>query len=196
MCPAPNSNQKQSSNSTVPQTTNPKRNKHSHGGKNAYMSKQQGNSTHTPKPNDQSRNAKRARWAKKSKPAPKSLAKRGPIYEYISKCCSLPASKPRCGLKEAVKDPESGKMKDKTKGLGHWRCSGCRKVCKVIPRKPQPKELITAASPVGATIIVGDMGAIEERVLGNIGANSCPDAVYPGPLTTPVLEVPIETPKA
>jgi hypothetical protein len=89
-------------------------------------------------------------------------------------------------LKEAVKDPESGKMKDKVKGLGHWRCSGCRKVCKVTPRKPV---VVTAASPVGAKIVVVDMGAVEQRVLANtveggdmgtgtgfIGG-SCPDVI-------------------
>ena len=88
------------------------------------------------KPNEPSRNQKRARWAKQSKPVAKPAVKRGPEKEYISACCSAPATKPPCGQKESVKDPDSGKMKDKPKGLGHFRCSQCRKVAKVTPRKP------------------------------------------------------------
>ena len=58
----------------------------------------------------ESRQDKRARWAKKSKPTVKPSVKRGPVKSYTSICCSLPASKPNCGLKEAVKDAESGKI--------------------------------------------------------------------------------------
>ena len=86
------------------------------------------------RPNGQSRNEKRARWAKRSRPVARPVAvKRGPVKSYTSVCCSLPASKPTAGQKETAKDAETGKMKDKTKGLGHWRCSGCRKVCRVSP---------------------------------------------------------------
>ena len=92
------------------------------------------------KPSEGTRNEKRARWAKKAVPKQKPVApRRENAFEYISACCSLPARKPKAGQKEAVKDPESGKVKDKPKGLGKWRCSGCGKVSKVTPRKPQPK---------------------------------------------------------
>jgi hypothetical protein len=137
---------------------NQNRNKHSHGGKRSFTPKQSGSAQ---RPNDQSRSAKRARWAKRSKPVAKPVVRTGPVFEYISACCSLPASKPRCGAKTPTKDPETGRMKDQTKGLGHFRCSGCRKVCKVTPQKAAPK--------------------------GSI-AISVPDAVFPGPLTTPVLK--------
>jgi len=149
---------------TTPQVRNPKRNKHSHGGKQSNTPKQ---SNSAQKPSGESRNAKRTRWAKKSRPVAKSITKKI-VYEYISKCCGMPASKPRCGTKEVVKDPDSGKMKDKAKGLGHWRCSGCKKVCSVIPRKPVVKEVVSPASPVGATIVVVDMGAVEQRVLTSL----------------------------
>jgi hypothetical protein len=76
-------------------------------------------------------------------------------------CCSLLASKPTAGQKEMAKDAETGKMKDQVKGLGHWRCSGCRKACKVTPQKPAPR--------------------------GSI-AITVPDVVYPGPLTTSILK--------
>lgn len=88
------------------------------------------------KPHQETRNEKRARWAKKAKPVAKApVVKRGPVKSYASVCCSLPASKPNCGTKVASVDPETGKpaKKDKHTGLGHWRCSGCRKVCKVTP---------------------------------------------------------------
>lgn len=90
---------------------------------------------------------------------------KGPVKEYISGCCSISASKPRTGRKEAVSDPESKKMKEASKGLGHWRCSGCGKSCKVTPRMPVPKEIITAATPLDLNVVVVDMQALEERIL-------------------------------
>jgi hypothetical protein len=97
------------------------------------------NSSAQQRPNGQSRNEKRARWAKRSKPVARPVAvKRGPVKSYTSVCCSLPASKPTAGQKEMAKDAETGKMKGQVKGLGHWRCSGCRKACKVTPQKPAP----------------------------------------------------------
>ena len=93
--------------------------------------------------NGQSRNAKRARWAKKSKPVAKPVVRRENTYEYISACCTLPARKPRAGEKEMQKNAETGKFKEQPKGLGHWRCSGCGKAAKVSPRKPQPVQKFT-----------------------------------------------------
>lgn len=66
---------------------------------------------------------------------------RTPQLEYVSACCSLPARKPACGRKEFQADPESKKPKEVTKGLGHWRCSGCGKSCKVTPRKTKMPDL-------------------------------------------------------
>ena len=99
------------------------------------------------------------------RPQQKSVVHKGPVFEYISECCGVPARKPRAGAKEAEKDSESGRMKDKVKGLGHWRCGQCGKVCKVTPRKPEPK------------------------VMGSIGG-SCPDIIYPAKLHTPTIFIP------
>lgn len=141
------------------QNRNQRPNRNSQGGRGKFTN----NNTAAQKPSDSSRNAKRARWAKKSRPVAKPRVEVGPVFEYISGCCSALARKPRAGQKEVVKDPDSGKMKDKPKGLGKWRCTACGKVAKVTPRKPEPKALPT-----------GNMG----------GLHLDP---YPGKLTTPVL---------
>lgn len=75
--------------------------------------------------------------------------RRGPTYEYISACCSVKALKPRAAQKVSVVDPETRKPKAETKGLGHWRCTGCHKTCKVTPRKPRTSspEVTNAEQP-------------------------------------------------
>ena len=175
MCAQPTS---VSQTATKPSLTNTsqtqQRNKHSHGEKRNFTPKQ---SNSAQRPNGQSRNEKRARWAKRSKPVAKPVIRTGPTFEYISACCSLPASKPRCGAKTPTKDPETGKMKDQVKGLGHFRCSGCRKVCKVTPQKPQGKTIVTAVPPPAK---------MEVDVTGNFGGLHMDP--YPGPLTTPMLK--------
>ena len=176
MCAQPTS---VSQTATKPSLTNTsqtqQRNKHSHGEKRNFTPKQSNSAQQ--RPNGQSRNEKRARWAKRSKPVAKPVIRTGPTFEYISACCSLPASKPRCGAKTPTKDPETGKMKDQVKGLGHFRCSGCRKVCKVTPQKPQGKTIVTAVPPPAK---------MEVDVTGNFGGLHMDP--YPGPLTTPVLK--------
>ena len=137
------------------QTSNPNRSKPSHGGKNAYMSRQQGNSAQKPQ---QNREQKRKNWAKRSKPVAKPVALALPAREYISACCNAPAHKPKAGQKEVAKDAETGKMKSGSKGLGHWRCGACGKACKVTVGKPEAKEtfgakLIAAADSVIAEVI-------------------------------------------
>lgn len=148
MCAAPNSTTTPSVHTSSTQASKPvpkwmkmKQQNISSAGKTAKPTVQKSSSS-APKPHE-TRNAKRARWAKKSKPVAKPVVVRGPVLEYISTCCSLPAIKPRAGAKEVAKDPESGKMKDKSKGLGHWRCSGCRKTAKVRPQAPTPKVVST-----------------------------------------------------
>ena len=107
------------------------------------------------KPNEGTRNEKRARWAKKSTPVARPVAvKRGPVREYVSVCCSAPATKPPCGTKTPTKDPDSGKMKDKASGLGHFRCSQCKKACKVRSQAPAPKEIVDAVRSVMAASVV------------------------------------------
>ena len=96
------------------------------------------------KPNEGTREEKRARWAKKAVPKQKPSVRKEPLHEYITACCSVPARKPVAGQKEMTKDAETGKMKDKPKGLGKWRCTACGKVAKVTPRKPEPKGEVRA----------------------------------------------------
>lgn len=78
-------------------------------------------------------------------------------------CHGEVARKPKAGQKEVAKDPESGKMKDTTKGLGHWRCSVTNKGAKVTPRTP------------------------ELKTKGNTVNLSCPDIIYPAKLQTPTV---------
>lgn len=111
-----------------------------------------------------SRNSKygKKRNQKNNKPL---VALRGPVKEYVSSCCSALASKPRAGRKELAQDPESKKMKDVTKGLGHWRCTTCGKPTKVTPRVPLPKEVITVATPL--TLAVDVTGAVNDPTAGD-----------------------------
>ena len=86
--------------------------------------------------NASSRNEKRARWAKQNKPKAKPVVQNIPTREYISVCCKVQARKPAAGQKEMTRDPDSGKSKSVPKGLGHWRCGGCGKSCKVTVQAP------------------------------------------------------------
>ena len=132
------------SKATNSQESQPSKNSHKSSQKpKQYSQGKSGSNTRPISGNGQSRNAKRARWAKKSKPVAKPIARRENTYEYISACCSLPARKPRAGEKEMQKNAETGKFKEQPKGLGHWRCTGCGKVAKVSPRKPQPVQKFT-----------------------------------------------------
>ena len=110
----------------------------------------------SPKP-QQSREQKRKNWAKRSKPVAKPSVRVGPVKAYTSVCCSLPAQKPRAGAVDAVKDPETGKTKDKPKGLGHWHCSGCHKACKVTVGKPEAKETFGAKLIAAADSVIAEV---------------------------------------
>jgi hypothetical protein len=176
MCAAPTTTTTTSSvtKSTTPgfksRTTNPnqKRNKHFRGGKpNATA----GKSGSAQKPNQQSRNEKRARWAKKNRPVAKPIVKRGPVKEYLCDCHGELARKPKAGTKVTVQDPESKKMKDKFLGLGKWRCATTGKRCKATPQAPKAKETPQTTGTFGGLKI----------------------DPFPGKLQTPVLIVPPPT---
>ena len=96
-----------------------------------------GTSTSRDQKPQQSREQKRKNWAKRSKPVAKPVALALPAREYVSVCCNAPAHKPKAGQKEVAKDPESGKMKSGSKGLGHWRCGQCGKTCIVSCKKKE-----------------------------------------------------------
>ena len=109
-----------------------------------------GNSRPSQQGSSGSRQGKGSKYAGKKSgrgPAKPFRKPAGPVKEYISACCSLPAIKPICGKLEAVVNPETKKTKQAPKGLGHWRCTGCRKGCKVIPRKPAVVEATPAPVP-------------------------------------------------
>jgi hypothetical protein len=160
------------SNKPVPKWMKMKLQNKSSAGKTVKPTVQKSSSS-AQKPQQETRNAKRARWAKKSKPAVRPVAvKRGPVHEYISVCCSAPAQKPPCGTKVASVDPETGRpaKKEKSTGLGHFRCSQCRKVCKVKPQAPASK-----------------IAAITVEALGNMGGTHIDP--YPAKLQTPEVSV-------
>src|SRR5271157_1298150 len=84
--------------------------------------------------NSTSRSKGKSRFAQKSRGNPKKpvVAKRGPVKEYQSVCCSLPAIKPACVRVDKKKALEQG--------LGSWRCSGCHKAAKVTVSKARAPE--------------------------------------------------------
>jgi hypothetical protein len=60
---------------------------------------------------------------------------KGPVNTYTSVCCSVPATKTPCvavSKKDAL-----------VQGLGKFRCSACKKRCKVTVSKFKPAETLT-----------------------------------------------------
>lgn len=101
--------------------------------------------THQSRNNRNPKNKSRYSNKRKNRGAVKPVRRSsGPVFEYVSQCCGTIARKPRCGQLEAVVNPETKKIKDVPRGLGHFRCNGCGKGCKVNRRKPQPVEVVVA----------------------------------------------------
>jgi hypothetical protein len=79
----------------------------------------------------------------KSKSAPVVVRdERAPAFLYTSECCGELAKKDACVIDRGVK------FEDRKASLGHWRCTQCRKSCKVtrklnkegiIPFRSAPK---------------------------------------------------------
>lgn len=102
-----------------------------------------------------SRYAKKKQGKRSVKPA---VAPHGPVLEYISSCCSLPARKPRTGSdkvqqgRQQVFGEQKEKKQSEKNGLGGWRCSGCGKPTTVRSQKPAlktPPEVLTFAESDG-----------------------------------------------
>ena len=89
------------------------------------------------------------RTQKQSQKRTTSVPRRGPVFLYVSSCCSLPARKPIAAVKVFTLNPDSGKSKETPKGLGHWKCSGCGKSCKVTRTRPT---LETVTPTEGVTV--------------------------------------------
>lgn len=90
---------------------------------------------------------KRNRGKKNQSPAQQAPKKYlAPVKEYTSKCCNAPAKKPRTGTSTGVRSEGSGKKvttdPTQVRGLGGWRCEGCKKTCKVTARKPSQEETV------------------------------------------------------
>src|ERR1035437_4878335 len=82
----------------------------------------------------------------RSKPHTKTVSKpRGPVNAYTSVCCSLPATKPSC--------VKVDKKKALEQSLGTWRCTGCRKPCKVTVSKFKVAMAVSAAVIVAAALL-------------------------------------------
>ena len=84
--------------------------------------------------NSTSRSKGKSRFAQKSRGKSKApvAVKRGPVLQYTSVCCSMPATKPAC--------VKVDKKKALEQGLGSWRCTGCHKAAKVTVSKAKPAE--------------------------------------------------------
>src|ERR1700676_1417598 len=82
-------------------------------------------------------NSGNSKYAQKSRGKSKAPVSkpRGPVNTYTSVCCSLPATKPAAASSVAG-------SKEKT-GLGHFRCTGCKKGCKVTVSKFKAPEVVT-----------------------------------------------------
>lgn len=102
------------------------------------------NNTNHPR-NPQSTSGTSTRPKGKSRYAGKSRGKKfvksgkplGPTFTYTSICCSAPANKPAC--------TKASKVKGATpQALGTWRCTQCKKVCKVTVSKYKVPETVNA----------------------------------------------------
>ena len=131
-------------------------------GKSNWSSRPRTQGSTTSSSKKDSRKSKYGKKRNQKKNLKPVVSPRGPVKEYVSGCCSALASKPRAGRKETASDPESKKMKEVTKGLGHWRCSTCGKPTKVTPRTSAPKEFVTVVPPPAMMLV--DVTATEVPV--------------------------------
>ncbi len=73
----------------------------------------------------------------KAKVAKHTATKQRPFNIYISQCCNVPATKPPLtvpNVEQSKKVNGLAPMED-CGGLGKFRCSNCRKRCKVTPHR-------------------------------------------------------------
>ncbi len=83
----------------------------------------------------------------KARPAiVKSVSLKDAVYAYVSECCTALADKPSLKAANKIIKPHLGAQPEAAGTLGKWRCSACRKSCKVRPAdkakylRPEPKE--------------------------------------------------------
>lgn len=143
--------------------------------------KSQSSFTRTSRPNTSSasRPKGRSKYAKKArsnfKKSPVAAKPKGPVNTYTSVCCGVPATKKACvavSKKDAL-----------TQTLGKFRCSACKKRCKVTVSKYKAPEEYTAASikvlegmpPAGSKVTFGV--TVEGDDLGRGTGFTPPEAV-------------------
>lgn len=126
----------------------------------------QSSSTQTRKPNTRStfqgqkRNGTnkvghgKSRYANKArsnfKKAPVAAKPKGPVNTYTSVCCGVPAIKKACvavSKKDAL-----------TQTLGKFRCSACKKRCKVTVSKYKAPETLIPSNGIAGTVDGADLG--------------------------------------
>lgn len=101
-----------------------------------FTQKNRPNTNSTSRPKGKSKYAKKARG--NAKKAPVAAKPRGPVNDYTSECHGAPAIKKACvavSKKDAL-----------TQTLGKFRCSACKKRCKVTVSKAKPAGEYTADS--------------------------------------------------
>jgi hypothetical protein len=59
------------------------------------------------------------------------MARKDPVFAYVSACCNAVAEKPAC--ERDLDDKKSHKFSEAT--LGSWRCGRCKKPTKVTRHK-------------------------------------------------------------
>ena len=100
---------------------------------------------------------KAAKGKRNSEPVVKVRDERAPAFLYSSSCCGELAKKEACVIDRGVK------FEDRKASLGHWRCSQCRRACKVtrklnkdgiIPFSRTVKNIVEALvdQPLAATV--------------------------------------------
>lgn len=92
--------------------------------------------------------------------------KRAPVFLYTSDCCGELSKKTACVVDKGVK------FEERKASLGKWKCSSCRKTCKVTRKFNKesiipfsPKALVPSAILAFAELLVP--GSVE-RVLNGI----------------------------
>jgi hypothetical protein len=92
---------------------------------------------------------KKAAKSKKNEPIIKVRDERAPAFLYTSECCGELAKKEACVIDRGVK------FEERKASLGKWRCSQCRRACKVtrklnkdgiIPFRPKAVASLGAAT--------------------------------------------------
>jgi hypothetical protein len=90
-------------------------------------------------------NSKYAQKSRGKSKAPVAVKPKGPVNTYTSVCCSVPATKTPC-IAVTKKDAL-------VQGLGKFRCSACKKRCKVTVSKFKAPEVVNVLVPKDAPIL-------------------------------------------